>query len=737
MKKRASKKRDSREHDMAEQDNRPPQRTRKKGMPPAPRSRRTQPISTSNTIPSVASSLLTPTRIRPPRKPEGQNADLEPQAIARVEFLHLLQNIAVVTNGLMTSDEVFEFALERICTQIGWCIGQVWLPAKEAVDTLVPSPAWYSQDPERYVSFRRVTEATRLGPGIGLPGRVWATERPLWIPDVTVDSNFPRAQHAVAGGIRGACAFPVLVGKRIVAVMEFFAREVVEPDEPLLEVMAQIGTVLGLVVERQRVETMLRGFFDAAPDAMLMVNHQGDIVLANKQTEQVFGYAGQELQSRPIEILLPKRVRDRHGAHRANYFSAPILRPMGKGLQLTGVRKEKGEFPVEVSLSPLHTEEGLMVIAAVRDVSERKQAEAALRESEERFRQAFDHAATGKALVALNGQWLKVNRALCDLTGYAEHELLATDFQSITHPDDVAADLTTIQRLLANELHAYEMEKRYLHKRGHVVWVLLSVSLVRDAAGAPLYFIAEVQDLTERKRLERQLRERERLAAVGTTVAKVVHEIGNPLNGMASTLQVLERHLGRQPSAPDNLLIEAVQDLKHETSRLHSLLQELHTFAHTRELALRPTNLAAVAAEVLRGAMVYYLEKGIGVEQHLSTEAPLVLADDEKLRQVLLNLYKNAVEAMPQGGTLSLRGTHTETEVSLEVQDTGQGIPEGVEIFAPFVTTKENGAGLGLAIIKQIIEAHGATIAYRSTPGQGTTFRLTFLITTASKQTNT
>jgi two-component system cell cycle sensor histidine kinase/response regulator CckA len=467
---------------------------------------------------------------------------------------------------------------------------------------------------------------------------------------------------------------------------------------------------------------------------MLLVTSQGKIVLANKQTEQLFGYAGQELQGCPIEVLIPQCVRECQKMPHAGCLTVPTLRPTEKGLELTGIRQDRSEFPVEVSLSSLETEDGGMVVAAVRDITERKQAEAALRESEDRFRQAFDHAAIGKALVALDGRWLRVNHALCNLTGYTENELLGTDFQSFTHSDDVTADFTATRRMLAGETHTYELEQRYLHKRGHEVWVLLSISLVRNAAGAPLYFIAEVQDLTERKRLERQLRGRERLATIGTTVAKVAHEIGNPLNGMSSTLQVLERQLAQQPSALAHVLIEAVQDLKHETNRLRSLLQELQSFARAPELALRPTNIAAVSVEVLRSTMAYYLEQGIGVEQHLSPEMPLVPADEEKLRQVLLNLYKNAAEAMPDGGVLTLRSSHTEAEVWLEVQDTGKGIQEGVEIFAPFVTTKAHGTGLGLAIVKQIMEAHGGTIAYRSTPGRGTTFRVTFPAAVGSEQ---
>jgi two-component system sensor histidine kinase HydH len=242
-----------------------------------------------------------------------------------------------------------------------------------------------------------------------------------------------------------------------------------------------------------------------------------------------------------------------------------------------------------------------------------------------------------------------------------------------------------------------------------------------------------VQDLTERKRLERQLRERERLAAIGTTVAKIAHEIGNPLNGMFSTLQVLERQLGQQPNTLAPLLIEAVQDLKHETNRLRSLLQDLQSFARAPELSLRPTNITALATEALRNTTSYFLEQGIGIEQDLVT-VPLVLADEEKLRQVLVNLYKNAAEAMPDGGRLTLRSSHSETDVWLEVQDTGKGIQEGVEIFAPFVTTKAHGTGLGLAIVKQIMDAHRGTIAYKSIPGQGTTFRVTFPTASSAEQ---
>ena len=140
------------------------------------------------------------------------------------------------------------------------------------------------------------------------------------------------------------------------------------------------------------------------------------------------------------------------------------------------------------------------------DLTERKEAERTLGESEKRFRSSFDDAAVGMALVGLDGRWLRVNRSLCEIFGYPQGELLEKSFQDITHPADLQRDLEHLRRLVAGDVRTYQMEKRYLHKEGHVVWALLSVSLVRDDGGEPLYFVSQVQDIGERKRMEGQLK---------------------------------------------------------------------------------------------------------------------------------------------------------------------------------------------------------------------------------------
>jgi PAS domain S-box-containing protein len=182
-----------------------------------------------------------------------------------------------------------------------------------------------------------------------------------------------------------------------------------------------------------------------------------------------------------------------------------------------------------------------------------KRMETDLRESEERFRGAFEFAAIGMALVAPDGRWLRVNRSLCGIVGYTADELLTRDFQSITYEEDLDTDVGHMRQMLDGSLSHYDMEKRYLHKDGHIVWVLLSVSLVRDAQGQALYFVSQIQDITERKRLERALREATHLEQ--QRLGQEIHDgLGQELTGLAYLASSLatEAERTRSPLA-DNL----------------------------------------------------------------------------------------------------------------------------------------------------------------------------------------
>jgi PAS domain S-box-containing protein len=232
---------------------------------------------------------------------------------------------------------------------------------------------------------------------------------------------------------------------------------------------------------------------------------------------------------------------------------------------------------------------------------------------------------------------------------------------------------------------------------------------------------AQLGRVVERNRAEEKLRESERLATMGATAAVFAHEVANPLNGLSTTIQLLQRRLMKlnDPSVNSSL-----EDVFSEISRLKSLLNEFRSLARPKQLKLEPTDLAKIAGEVLSTGVAAQNNPKIRVVEGFEADLPLVPANAEKLKQVLLNLCKNAFEAMPDGGTLTLRGRRTDGRVSLEIEDTGAGIPKGIDIFELFTTTKSHGTGLGLAIVRQIIGAHGGTITYSSQPGKGTTFRL-------------
>jgi diguanylate cyclase (GGDEF)-like protein/PAS domain S-box-containing protein len=252
-----------------------------------------------------------------------------------------------------------------------------------------------------------------------------------------------------------------------------------------------------------------RQLLDSAPDAMLGVGRDGRIALANSQAEQLFGYPRVELLGQPLNELLPERYRRAHERHLKEYFAEPRTRPMGTGLELFGQRRDGSEFPAEISLSSIETPQGVVAMAAIRDATARKRAEATLREAQERFRSTFENSGIGIGVVAVAGEHpgrlLEVNDALCVVTGFDREQLVGMSMNSLIHADDLPRALDGIERLVRGELRALHQEVRFLHANGDPVWVDVTTALVRDADGEPLYRIDHINDASERKRFEGQL----------------------------------------------------------------------------------------------------------------------------------------------------------------------------------------------------------------------------------------
>jgi diguanylate cyclase (GGDEF)-like protein/PAS domain S-box-containing protein len=261
--------------------------------------------------------------------------------------------------------------------------------------------------------------------------------------------------------------------------------------------------------ERKEAERRFESLLEAAPDGMIIVDEAGVMVQVNAQTEAVFGYRREELLGRPVELLLPLGCRAAHVGLREGYTAAPRARMMRSDDQLAGRAKDGTEIPVEVSLSPFETAGGLLVIAAVRDVSGRRAAERALAASEELFRRSFEDSGTGMALVGLTeaglGHVLEVNDALAAITGFPRRALRVMAPLAIVHPDDVPALIAEFRSLRSGELPVIRREARLVDAAGNTMWAALAVSMVRDADGKPIHAVIQVQDVSERKHFEGQL----------------------------------------------------------------------------------------------------------------------------------------------------------------------------------------------------------------------------------------
>src|SRR5918995_933579 len=257
--------------------------------------------------------------------------------------------------------------------------------------------------------------------------------------------------------------------------------------------------------ELRKSEARYRTVLDAAFDAIVTITPDGIVRWFNRGAERIFGYRAEEVIGQPVTLLMPERYRDLcvDGLH--SYLRTGEARVVGGTTELVGLRKDGSEFPIEMSLGETQENGERVFTGVIRDVTERMRTEDALREARDRFRSIFDHAPIGVAMVSLEGRYLQVNRSLGEILGYTEEELQALTWQEITHPDDLAASSAYARRIVEGEFPRYHLEKRFLHADGHKVWASLSVSLVRDGEGEPLYFVSQIQDVSERKVLEERL----------------------------------------------------------------------------------------------------------------------------------------------------------------------------------------------------------------------------------------
>ncbi|MGN6780720.1 MAG: PAS domain S-box protein [Marmoricola sp.] len=463
---------------------------------------------------------------------------------------------------------------------------------------------------------------------------------------------------------------------------------------------------------------------DAAPDAMLVVDAAGVVQLANAQVLAMFGYEREDLLGEPVERLIPTGVRAHHASHRQAYAAAPRLRAMGSGLDLRACRSDGSEFPVEISLSPMETEDGLVVCAAIRDVTRR-------RREEQLFRGLLEAAPDAMVIVDRDGRIVLVNAQVEKLFGYARDELVGQPVERLV-PERFGAH-THFRRGYLDEPRTRPMglagNLAARRKDGSEFPVEISLAPLETEDG--LLVSAAVRDITERRRTQEAA---DRLK--DEFFASVSHELRTPLTSILGYAELLDDLPDLPPDA--RRFLEVIgRGAQRELRLVDDLLTLVKLESGGLTMAAHDVDVRGLAEQAVFSCAPSAGRRRLSVALDAAEEPLVVRGDGLRLGQVLDNLLSNAVKFTPVGGRVEVRVRRDGDRAVVEVRDDGPGISEADQqrLFERLFRTREvveanvPGAGLGLSIALGIAEAHGGSLAVESALGEGTVFRLTLPLT--------
>jgi two-component system cell cycle sensor histidine kinase/response regulator CckA len=487
--------------------------------------------------------------------------------------------------------------------------------------------------------------------------------------------------------------------------------------------------------EPQHREGYYRAMVENSADAIALLNGDGTIRFVTESIERLSGYTSDDLAgSKAFDRIHPD---DRASVSVA--FQRALEQPgVPISVEYRGQHRDGSWRHREVvGVNRLDDPGVAAVVVNYRDTTAHKVAEAALLERERLYQATFDEALIGLAQTSRDGRFLLANSHLCDLLGYSAEELSALDFMTISHPDEVAGDVDARERLIAGAINRYTREKRYRRKDGSFVWTNLSVSLHRAVTGEPNYFIATIEDLTERKRAEEEARQLHKMEAIGRLAGGVAHDFNNLLIVIVGYADlVLNQLKGDDPARKD------IQEIRAAGERAASLTLQLLAFSRKQVLQPQVLDVNMVVSR-MNGMLRRLIGEHIRLEWRLEQPLDRIRGDPGQIEQVILNLALNARDAMPGGGTLSIETANVELDaadmsdhpgaaggqhVMIAISDTGVGMDDAVQehLFEPFFTTKElgRGTGLGLATVYGIVKQSGGSIFVYSEPEHGTTFKV-------------
>ncbi len=504
----------------------------------------------------------------------------------------------------------------------------------------------------------------------------------------------------------------------------------------------KILRILGVnhyTTEQEKAEIELDRLFDLVPDMIVVASTDGYFKRLNKEWEKVLGYSLEELKSKPfIEFIHPDDVE-------------PTFKEVEKQLSnqstanfINRYRCKNGEYKW-LDWVAIPSPDGTNLYAAARDITEKKQIENKLikakeltEESEEKFRLSFENSNIGSSLVDLEGNIIRVNKKMSSILGYTKDELETLNVNDLTHPEDLDVAPKVIEKVLSGDINFSVYEKRFIHKNGNVLLCTVNVTIVKNSAGEPLYFISHLIDNTERERAKKELIKAKEKAEESDRfktefLRNMSHEIRTPLNAIVGFSNMLGK-----PNLTSDKRNSFVSIIQNNSKQLLSIVDDILTISSLvtkqAKIQIQKVDINSVIIELLAVFKTQSTNQNVSLfaHQQLSNKQAQVYTDLTKVTQILSNLISNALKFTHEG-TVEFGYQLVNNELEFYVKDTGIGIEEKMyeAIFERFkqanasINRNYGGTGVGLSICKGFVELLGGKIWVKSKPSKGSTFYFT------------
>ncbi len=641
-----------------------------------------------------------------------------------------------VLGDAATVEEARPHILSTICQAMEWDIGVAW---ETGDGDFRLAEIWHP--PESTVdALKEALGQVEYARGQKLVGEVWESGEAKWVADLNADPEYRHGAPVLACGMSSAFAIPIAVNGAVRFVLEFFCPRITLPDPELVQTLGAISSQLSHLIERKRAEEALRksemrkaAILRSALDCIVTFDLDGKITEFNPAAERAFGYTQEEALGREMaSLIIPETLRDRDGRGLALYQATNAGPTQGRRMELTAMRADGSEFPVELAISRIAIDGKPMFTAYMRDITERQQAARITSEL------AAVVAHSNDAIVActLEGRIVSWNVGAERIYGYASEEMIGKPLDLLIPPDrldEFPQALTAVGR--GDSLANYETIR--LRKDGKRISVSLTESPIRGESGRISGLSSIARDITERKRLEEELLQSQKMDAVGRLAGGIAHDFNNILTAILGYSDLLIGQIDER-----QWMFKHLSEIRKAADFAASLTHQLLAFSRRQPLFLRVFSIND-SVNNMQKMLQRVIGEHIQIHTQLKAEIGRLKADPSQLEQVLLNLCVNARDAMPKGGSITIQtadvtyfldDAYSVNEmpageyVKLTVTDSGHGMPPEIlkHIFEPFFTTKEKGqgTGLGLATCYGIVKQTGGYITVDSQPGVGTTFSI-------------